>query len=461
MVPPMTKTLTKTKQLIYACGSGGFSLLDNLFGVYLIFFFLPPKETGMPELIDNKPMMFGLTIIGLIILFGRTCDSFIDPLIASWSDNSKSKLGRRRFFTLTGALPFSILAALLFFPPDDSASANNAWYVAGILTAYFFFYSYFMTPYLSLIPELSSTQKDRLFLTIMQAVFSLTAGAAVMLGMPQLWTALKSSGWFTTDRTAFQASAVIICILGFFLTFISTLPVEEKQHSGNESADVGLFTSLKMTITNPNFILYVVGALCYWCSFNMIRSMIAYYPMVVLHKEASFQTILMAVLFGSAALVFITIGKLAGKVSMKLLMLIGLFLFAIFQAVVYIIPSFSPEHIVTAGIIHMALMGLPVGILLVVPNAILSDICEVDGYKTGKKREAMFFGAQGFFLKINYGLAVAITAYLFAAYGKDVSNPNGVLMTGPAGSILCIIGFIAFLFYPQKRITAELEKHRK
>ena len=47
---------SRGRRLLYANGHLGFSILDNLFGVYLIFFLIPPKELGMPELVDNTPI---------------------------------------------------------------------------------------------------------------------------------------------------------------------------------------------------------------------------------------------------------------------------------------------------------------------------------------------------------------------------------------------------------------------
>ena len=39
---------SRKRRVLYANGHLGFSILDNLFGVYLIFFLIPPKELGMP-----------------------------------------------------------------------------------------------------------------------------------------------------------------------------------------------------------------------------------------------------------------------------------------------------------------------------------------------------------------------------------------------------------------------------
>lgn len=448
----------KLKQLLYAAGTAGQSLADNIFGVYLVFFLLPPKESGMKELIYNKPVFIGLTVIGIIIIFGRIVDSISDPLIAWMSDNAKFRIGRRKFFLVTGALPLAAATALLFFPPDSAASTANAIYIAIILAFFFFAFTYYTAPYLALIPELSSNHNDRIFISIMIAVFSLLGAALVMVGIPMLQENLISKGSEITD--ALKISICFMSVLMFLFLIAGALPIKEKKYNTASSESIGLFKSLKMTLYNKTFIIYMIATILFWFAFNIIRTLIAYYPIVLLHKEQSFQTILMIVLFGSAVFSFFFINMLSKKITNKTLMLAGLLCFGVLLGFTFFIDMFG-AHSLKVAYIHMALLGIPVSILLVIPNAMISDISEIDAHETGIRREAMFFGTQGFFMKINYGIAVAITSYLFAVFGKDAANPLGVKLAGPFGGIVAIIGFLVLLYYPQGTINTKLSKIRE
>lgn len=64
-------------------------------------------------------------------------------------------------------------------------------------------------------------------------------------------------------------------------------------------------------------------------------------------------------------------------------------------------------------------------------------------------------------MKVNYGIALAITASLFAFFGKDASAPLGVALTGPVGALFLLAGFFVFLKYPQEEISRELELFRR
>ncbi|GAB6089249.1 MFS transporter [Spirochaeta dissipatitropha] len=445
------------RQLVYANGTLGFSIMDNIYGVYLVFFLLPPKELGMPELIDNRPLLFGITIIGIINLFGRIIDSLADPFIAWLSDNATFRIGRRKFFILTGSIPFALTGALLFFQPTTGISTANAWYTALLLGLFFFFYTWFMAPSLALIPELSRNNADRVNLTVMQAVFTLVGAIIVMIVSPIIWEAFQTAG-LSVSRS-FQFSMLILALIAAVSMFTSGLPVNEKRYSRGKPANVKLMESIKMTVQNRWFIIYMIGTILYWFAFNMIRAAIAYYPIVLLNRESGFQTLLMAALFGTAFIVFFFLPLLSRRFSNKQLMLAGMLSLSVGMTFTIFVPAFG-EYASAAALVQMAVLGFPVSILLVIPNAAVADLSELDSFRRGINREAMFFGTQGLFMKVNYGIALAITASLFAFFGKDAAEPLGVMLTGPVGGLFVLIGFFVFRFYPQKEISRELEEFR-
>ena len=100
-------------------------------------------------------------------------------------------------------------------------------------------------------------------------------------------------------------------------------------------------------------------------------------------------------------------------------------------------------------------MGYPVAVLLIVPNVILSELCDADVKKTGERREAMFFGVQGFFMKLNLGVSTAVLALMYSLFGKDISDPLGVRMAPIVGSVVALIGFVVMLKYPEQKRSEE------
>lgn len=81
-------------------------LFTTMLNNYLIYFYQPSKESGIPNLIPQGRIVLGvLTVIGLIKAVGHIIDAVTDPLIAAGSDKSKKqktadvfRLCKRRLF---------------------------------------------------------------------------------------------------------------------------------------------------------------------------------------------------------------------------------------------------------------------------------------------------------------------------------------------------------------------------
>lgn len=127
---------------------------------YLIYFYQPSKESGIPNLIPQGRIVLGiLTIIGLIKAIGHIIDAVTDPLIASCSDKSRHPDGRRIPLMKKAAIPFGLCALLMFFVPLGKVSWLNAVWIAAFMWGYyfFFFFTLYMIPHNALIPELVVT----------------------------------------------------------------------------------------------------------------------------------------------------------------------------------------------------------------------------------------------------------------------------------------------------------------
>ena len=129
-------------------------LFTTMLNNYLIYFYQPSKESGIPNLIPQGRIILGfLTVIGLIKAVGHVIDAVTDPLIAASSDKSKNKNGRRIPMMQKAAIPFGLCALLMFFVPMNSVSAINAVWIAAFMWGYYFFFTLYMIPHNALIPE--------------------------------------------------------------------------------------------------------------------------------------------------------------------------------------------------------------------------------------------------------------------------------------------------------------------
>src|SRR5579862_341105 len=93
------------KQIAYACGMVGWSIMTNIIIVMLPYFYLPPSSAGLVQLIPQLLLFGVINILSIIAASGRLIDALYDPFIASLSDKSKNPKGRRIPFMKWAILP--------------------------------------------------------------------------------------------------------------------------------------------------------------------------------------------------------------------------------------------------------------------------------------------------------------------------------------------------------------------
>ena len=103
------KRLTKKQMILFAIGQLGWSILSGIIGAWFVTFYLPTQgdiDSGAFQYITPGLVIGGfLTILGLITALSRIFDAVTDPLIASLSDRSTNKRGRRIPFMQFAAIP--------------------------------------------------------------------------------------------------------------------------------------------------------------------------------------------------------------------------------------------------------------------------------------------------------------------------------------------------------------------
>ena len=102
------------------------------------------------QVVGLDPGLVGLVMGASIIL-----DAMWDPAIGHFSDNLRSRLGRRHLLMLLAPIPTGILIALFWNPPVGwGTGATLAWFTACLLLLNLT-YSFFEVPANALTPELA------------------------------------------------------------------------------------------------------------------------------------------------------------------------------------------------------------------------------------------------------------------------------------------------------------------
>ncbi|UNC93308.1 MFS transporter [Candidatus Contubernalis alkaliaceticus] len=431
----MLKKLPFSGKMLYASSSAGWAMIDRIVLTWLMYYYITSPAGGEPLMM---PVVFGT-----IMLLGRVVDAVADPMVALWSDNFKGRLGRRIPFMLVGGIFYFIVFVALFYPPVAGNSVVNVVYLALLVGMYFFLFTVYVCPYLALLPELARTSRDRVDLATLRAVFSLLGVAVALVGSGLLIAALGFKG--------------MIWSLGFLGLLFMYLPalIKEKDYAQSLPATLGLIDAVMTTFKNRAFRIYLVGNATFWFGFNIITLGLPFYVTVLLGLQEEQTSIFFAVTFGMAVLTFPLVNILAKKMGPKIVMVISMFLFVLVLPFFYFLGGgylgLSPYNF---GLLIMGFAGIPLASLFVLPDAIVASITDVEQSLSGQRREAMYFGAQGFVLKIVMGLSSFITGLLMQFFGQTAASPLGIQLTGPVAAVFILLGSLAFMKYPEKEVLS-------
>jgi GPH family glycoside/pentoside/hexuronide:cation symporter len=433
--------LTVRLQLAYACGMLGWSIMINLIGVILVYLYLPPSGSGLPLLISQGAVLGVFNVIALITAGGRLVDAIYDPFIAQVSDTSANPRGRRIPLMRLAILPSVIFCFLVFLPLRSFESNINIYWLIFTLIGFYVSSTTFIIPYNALLPELARSSESKVKLATWQSV-GYVFGIAVSSNAFNLCGLFQQQFGIEEKIHALQLTVLALSLLAGVFMLITVKAIDERSLARSAPSTIPLRTALKQTLTNRNFLVFIVADFSYFISVTLITSGLMYFVTVLLPLKESIGNKLMITMVLVSFIFYPITNMMVERVGKKIIVILSFLILAFTFMGVYFLGkfSFSPQVQIYSLIIIAA---IPVATLNILPNAILSEIIEKDSRDTGQNKEAVYFAVRYFFVKIAQTLGIGLFSMMLL-YGKDVENDFGIRLNGVLGLILCLTAMLVF-----------------
>jgi GPH family glycoside/pentoside/hexuronide:cation symporter len=454
------RRLSLREKLIYSVGNFGISLITVIHMLYLVFFFFPPSGAGIPYMIPQGALIYGITTLGLIMAAQRILDAVTDPLIASWSDNSKNPKGRRIPFMRYSALGFAVSYVLVFFVPMDGQvhGVNVIWVTAWLFSSAVFLTLY-VVPYTSMMVDLARHPDDKVDLATFNSVFWF-AGFLVVSFSTGLWD-LFGSQFQLTRNNSIRMSFILIGLLGFLILLIPAWLIDEKKYRSTENNPEiqKLLPAMAKVLKNRDFRAFLTANTLYTLATYIFETGMIYYITVLAVWKASAQGPLTTVIGAVVLLSYPLVNILAKKKGRKKLMAAGFISFGLmFFAVTLMGFPGIPVWLAMGLIVVFA--PLPQSIFGMLPGAMTADCAAYDEHVSGEDSAAMYFAVNGFVLKLGGSLAALIfTSFLLL--GKDVGDDLGIRLATLFSVLLCAAGLLSLRWYDEKRVLSYFKDEPK
>jgi GPH family glycoside/pentoside/hexuronide:cation symporter len=429
-LPSTPTTLPLPARLLYSLSSLGSEAFGRSRAIWLLFFYAPPPESGLPQLLP-------LALVGVLLSILGVLGSLDDTLIGYWSDRTKSRLGRRLPFILVGTPLAALFAVLVVTPPANASTATIAIFLFATMAMFNIFTTVSGGPYEALMPELARTSRDRVDLMTMRMFFSL---AGVTIGLVVAGPLVDAFG--------LQAMMIIMVALAFGTRALGVLGVWRHVDRDQPPAEMSMGQALLTTLRNRQFLAFLPTFVLFQVGLAIILGVLPYYVTAVLGPESV--GLWTSVLSGVAILAMLVAAPFvrsyahhrSKREAYRLTMLVAgcAFPLLFFAGFVPGIPALPQVLLV------MALCGAPLVGIYIFPHALTADIVDYDAVQTGMRREAIYFGMQGFVERTTTSVSPLILAGLLSL-GATAANPIGVRLVGPVAGLFMLASVFLFRLY--------------
>ena len=419
---------------------------------------------------------FYFTIVGINILYitiGFIIWSFWnmvnDPLMGYISDKTHSRWGRRRPYMILSLVPLAIMMLLLFTPPIVLGIYDknlNFIYFICIIIIFELFFTMWDLNLTSMFPEVFITIEERTEANNIRQVI-LIVGLLFAFILPGLIIPDATKSEYLPQYFMYGIMMGLIVLLGGFI--VLRFGPREKAEFKEEYKNIPSFlTSLKYCIKSKSFRWYIPAEIANWFVYGMLAVLVILYAKFVLGiQDTLIQAMLLGVAFISAV-IFITVlwKPLVKRIGPRKSWMISMSIW-----VITFIPLFFIQDWIS-GMIVFFLLGIGLSGSLYIIDLIISDIVDEDELNTGVRREAAYYGINGFFLRLStvfifLAIGLVFTYSGWGAYEPESVTPDVILglriLMAVFPAIALLIGIFVIYKYPLdgerlRKVKEDLQK---
>ena len=383
-------------------------------------------------------------LVGLAITLGLIADALLDTAIGYWSDNLRSRWGRRHPLMYASALPFAVGYFMIWVPPVGWSSEALFVYILVLGIGVRFVASLFEIPHTALAAELTDDYVERSTLVSLQLYFAWTFGTLMTVLafgfiFPAFVTAAIPNGQFNRD------AYVVYGLVASSLIFIAVLVSTAGTHSQIKRLKAAppqrhltaaiIFGEIRETLANRAFaalfIATAFGAVATGVSTALTFYVQSFFWGFTSQQQAllSLSVVISAVIGGLLAPVASrTIGKRRAAMTIGMLAFLGAPLPIVLRLAEVLPPGNGPGIFGFVVAVTIIDVGLIIAFQILVLS-MMADLVEPAELKTGRRSEGLFSASTRLLAKLVQGLGVSAAALVLTFAGIKAGAAPGDVPT--------------------------------
>jgi GPH family glycoside/pentoside/hexuronide:cation symporter len=260
---------------------------------------------------------------------------------------------------------------------------------------------------------------------------------------------------------------VVVSLIAGYFVFVPAFTFPETEYAKAEPSYTPLKLSFKRTFKYKNYLILTIGFFFMWVAFQFFNTTLLYYLRLLIglgDAGDSYATIVMAIamIIGVASYPLVNYG--VKKYGKKKMIVFACCVYTVLYASIalheYVVKIISP---VTFAILLGVLIGFPISITNIVPNAAFADIAQLDQIRTGEDNTAMFMTVRAFIQQLGQSAVVALCPIIIAynSPGFALATKEGVQITAVIITIMIFIALLFYLFFDDQQTTAEIDEYNR
>jgi glycoside/pentoside/hexuronide:cation symporter, GPH family len=452
--PPLTKRL----KVSYGLGSTAEAIVITTTSSFLLLFY--NQVQGLPA-----------AHVGMALAAGLIVNAVFDPLVGSWSDRTRSKLGRRHPFMYASILPAALLFYAVFNPPSFGETGQLIW-LAVMNTALLQAMTLYHTPHLALGGEMSDDYLERssvmgynTFCLWMGDTLGWVLSFRVFFAATEQFPngALDPARWPVFSTTVSVAIIVLLAYSSWStrgrIPYLPKPAADTAGFSGRE-----LLSDVGRTLGNRNYVVLLIG-LFFISLMTGVRGGLWLYGASYFWRLTNDEISWFALgSFSGYLFAAFVVKRLHAKFDKRWTGAAALFLYCIGPAIPLGLGWLGILSWETPGLLWIlvafsVLQHLPYSVMTTTVYSALADIADELELKSGMRQEGILYSTRTFFSRVDQALGTALAGWVlttiaFPAKAVPGQVDTGVLMGLAAAFVLSTIpGLIAVIFYAMLRVT--------
>jgi GPH family glycoside/pentoside/hexuronide:cation symporter len=438
-------------------------------------------------------LLFYLTIIcglsgslaGAALGATLVVDSFIDPVVGSISDNSRSRHGRRHPFMIASIIPIAVMFGLLFSVPKGLTGLPLFAYALATLLSLRVATSFFYVPYMALGAEMSDDYAERSSIVAGRVFFTVVGGLAAAVLTWGVFLKGANGRYEGAAYTPLAWTFAAIVAFGALVSTLGTLRARGRLHAapaGGRFSPGQFAGEVVEVLRNRSFVSLFMPCLILFTALG-VAGTLTLHANTFFWKLSANQILLLTLvapvgIFGG----IFGAGLLARRIEKRTTAVIGLALIGVAQmapVMLRLSGLISLEQAVPTLAVAVLLGGLGGSVATIAFQSMMADAADEHEYLFGARREGLYFAGITLSAKASSGLGAWIGGIALDVIGfpHGIANPamlarippetirNLGLAYGPGASIFTVVAIAVLLTYKltkadHARIQTELKRRR-